>query len=292
MFTGLSRTGITEFRRTFPALDTQWIVTHGHMSTSGAGSVRAGGPGYSCLVTSDSAEVRAAQRLRYRVLAEEMGAAVRSPEPGLDVDGWDAFCDHLIVRDDRTGEAVGTYRMLAPDAAERAGGLYADGEFDLAGLDEVRGEIVETGRTCVHPDHRHGTVMNLMWTGVGRYMTLTGYRWVLGCASVPLHGHGRPYGQMAAGVWDAVAAEHLSPSAYRVRPRQPWDVGRVPRPARPVLPPLLRGYLRIGAWVCGPPAHDPDFGVADFLVLLCLDRMSPRHRRYFLGRNESRVNTQ
>lgn len=94
---------------------------------------------------------------------------------------------------------------------------------------------------------------------------------------------GEPVGQGAAGVRDLVTARHLGPDRYRVLPRQPWADTGVPRPARPVLPPLLRGYVRLGAWVCGPPAHDPDFAVADFLVLLDLDRLSPRHLRYFVG---------
>src|SRR5262249_23776008 len=90
-------------------------------------------------------------------------------------------------------------------------------------------------------------------------------------------------GALVRGVWDIVRTQHLAPERYRVVPRVAWDVESVPSPSRPGLPPLLRGYLRLGAWVCGPPAHDPDFGVADFLVLLSLDRVDPRYLRYFLG---------
>jgi putative hemolysin len=251
---------------------------------------------YTLLVTQQQADVRAAQRLRHRVFAGEMGAVLHTPEPGLDIDHYDAHCDHLVVREDSTGEIVGTYRMLSPDGARRTGGLYSETEFLIPTLAGLREALVETGRSCVHPDHRTGAVVNLVWAGIARYMLLTGYRWLVGCASVPLRTPGAPDGAFVADVWETVRARHLAPEQYRVAPRRPWDVetrgpvtrgpvttGPVtPGTRRPGLPPLLRGYLRLGAWVCGPPAHDPDFGVADFLVLLSLDRVDPRYLRHFL----------
>jgi putative hemolysin len=234
---------------------------------------------YSLLLTTDPDEVRAAQRLRHRVFAGELGAVLHSPEPGLDIDRFDAHCDHLVVREDTTGEIVGTYRMLPPQRAAAAGNLYSEGEFVLDELGPLRHSLVETGRSCVHPDHRDGAVVGLVWTGIARYMLLTGNRWLAGCASVSL-GDG---GGLAGAAWDRVQARHFSPEPYRVRPLQPWNPDGVDRPSRVKLPPLLQGYLRLGAWVCGPPAHDPDFGCADFFVLLGLDHMDERYARFFLG---------
>lgn len=234
---------------------------------------------YSLVLTTNSDEVRAAQRLRYRVFAGELGATLHSPEPGLDIDRFDAFCDHLVVREDVSGEIVGTYRMLPPSRAAAAGALYAEGEFALPALDPLRSSLVETGRSCVHPEHRSGAVVGLVWAGLARYMLLTGNRWLVGCGSVAL-GDG---GATAASVWDQVQARHLAPPSYRVRPHHPWDPTVVDGPRRVPLPPLLRGYLRLGAWVCGPPAHDPDFDCADFLVLLGLDHMDARHVKFFMG---------
>jgi putative hemolysin len=233
---------------------------------------------YSLLLTTDADDVRAAQRLRHDVFAGELGATVSGPEPGLDADRFDAFCDHLVVREDATGQIVGTYRVLPPQRAREAGGLYAEGEFALDALAPLRDHLVETGRSCVHRDHRDGAVITLVWAGLARYLLLTGHRWLVGCASVPL----ADGGALAAGVHDRVSARHLSPAGLRVRPHRPWDPAGVPRAPRPVVPPLLRGYLRLGAWVCGPPAHDPGFGCADFLVLLGLDHMDPRYARWFL----------
>lgn len=241
------------------------------------------GPLYSLLIARAGDGVSAAQRLRHRVFAIDMGARLHSPHPGMDVDEFDEHCDHLLVREDRTGEVVGTYRMLPPHGSRRAGRLYCDTEFEASALDGLRADLVETGRSCVHPDHRSGAVVSLVWAGIARYMLLTGHRWLVGCGSVPLRTPGQPDGAFAAGVWDVVAPRHLAPAAYRVRPRRPWDVGAAPSPERAVLPPLLRGYLRLGAWVGGPPAHDPDFGVADFLVLLDIEGMDPRYVRHVLG---------
>jgi putative hemolysin len=103
-----------------------------------------------------------------------------------------------------------------------------------------------------------------------------------GCASVPL----RDGGASAATLWQMARQRHLPPPAWRVRPRRPWPVDTFPSDGERAnvsdIPPLLRGYLRLGAWVCGPPAYDPDFEAADFLVLLAMDRVDPRYLRRFL----------
>ncbi|SCL13286.1 GNAT family N-acetyltransferase [Micromonospora inyonensis] len=259
---------------------------------------------YTLHIADDPAEVAAAQRLRHEVFGTELGATLRPGTAGLDADDLDPWCDHLIVRQERTGAVVGTYRLLPPGRTDRR---YAEQEFDLTALDPLRDDLVEVGRSCVHPDHRSGAVINLMWAGIARYLHLRGRRWLGGCASVPVADGGRT----AAGVWERVRAGHLAPPLLRVRPHRPWfaeaaaqpstpaaegpatvapDPGTAARPGpatddtgRTELPPLLRGYLRLGAWVCGEPAYDPDFAVADFYVLLSLDRMNPRYLRHFLG---------
>ncbi|MFG1920742.1 GNAT family N-acetyltransferase [Cryptosporangium sp. NPDC048952] len=230
--------------------------------------------GYSVVLATEAAEIRAAQELRYQVFATELGAAINGP--GIDVDKFDALCDHLLIRDDATGTCVGTYRMLPPG---RSAELYSDGEFHLDRLAALRPELVETGRSCVHPDHRNGAVIGLMWAGIARYLHLSGHGWLAGCASVPL----ADGGEAAAATASVVNAKYLAPAAHRVEPRNPW-VGPVGAPARlSLVPPLLRGYLRLGARVCGPPAHDPAFGTADFFVLLSLADTDPRYLRRFLG---------
>ncbi|MET9246095.1 GNAT family N-acetyltransferase [Nonomuraea sp. NPDC051941] len=226
---------------------------------------------YTIGMATGPADVQAAQRLRHEVFAEEMGARLDSPVSGLDVDRFDAYCDHLLVRDGR--EVVGTYRLLPPGRTER---LYSDGEFDLANLAPIRKGLVEAGRTCVHPDHRGGAVVALMWAGIARYMVSGGHQWLAGCCSVPLDDGG----EVAAAVVERVP---LGPEEYRVTPRVPWRPRGAVRSDRFVPPALLRGYLRLGSWVCGAPAHDRDFGTADFFVLLSMANVNTRYLRHFLG---------
>ena len=185
--------------------------------------------GYSALIAGDAHLVEAAQRLRYRVFAEELGAQL--DDSGIDVDDFDAYCEHLIVREDRTGEVVGTYRLLSPQRAIWLGRRYGDGEFDLSPLTVLRDQLVEAGRSCVHPDHRTGAVINLMWAGIAKYLERFGYRWLGGCASVPL----ADGGAQAAAVWDLVSRKHLSPPPLRVKPHLPWvapDAGQARRALR------------------------------------------------------------
>ncbi|MFF4760202.1 GNAT family N-acetyltransferase [Streptomyces sp. NPDC001292] len=235
---------------------------------------------YTVALARDEADVRAAQRLRYDVFAGEMGALLSTPQPGYDVDPFDAYCDHLLVRDTTTGQVVGTYRLLPPERAAIAGRLYAEGEFDITALAPIRSGLVEVGRSCVHPDHRDGTVIGLIWAGLARYMVDRGHEWLAGCCSIPL----ADGGALASATWERVRDKHLAPEEHRVHPLLPW-IPRTDLPAAPrtELPALLRGYLRLGAQVCGVPAHDPDFGVADLYVLLSMRRVSPRYLRHFLS---------
>ncbi|MFI1808789.1 GNAT family N-acetyltransferase [Streptomyces sp. NPDC020422] len=237
-------------------------------------------PRYVVGLARDQEEVRAAQRLRHQVFAGEMGAVLDGPEPGLDSDAFDAYCDHLLVRVEETGEVVGTYRVLPPERAAVAGRLYSESEFDLSRLAPIRHDLVEVGRSCVHPAHRNGAVIALIWAGLARYMTRTGHEWLAGCCSVPL----ADGGTLAAATWDSVRAKHLAPEEFWVTPHRLWTPeGVTPARGRTELPPLLRGYLRLGAWVCGAPAHDPDFGCADLYVLLSMRRTNPRYLRHFLS---------
>lgn len=238
---------------------------------------------YALVVSSDTDHRRAAQRLRYRVFADEPGFRIPDNGTGLDADSFDDHCDHLLVRDEATGEFVGCYRMLPPDRVAAAGGYYTATEFDLTGLDPAGLCIVEMGRACVVPDHRNGSVLTLMWAGILHYLQLTGYDRVMGCASVPLRTRpDEPAGVNVRGVRDFLLTQHACAPAKRVRPYRPVVVDGItldelPAPARPKLPPLLNGYLRLGAEICGEPAHDPDFAVADFVVLLGMDTVNTRY---------------
>jgi putative hemolysin len=233
------------------------------------------GPRYSLLLSTDPSMIEAAQRLRYDVFSSTPGFALPTAADHIDVDRFDEHCDHLLVRDDDTGELVGCYRMLPPSGAIAAGGLYTATEFDVGAFDPLRPSLVEMGRAVVRDGHRNGGVVLLMWAGILAYLDRCGYDYVTGCVSVPIgdEADGDVPGSQLRGVRDFVLSRHAAPPQYRVRPHRPVRVaGRalddIPAPPRASVPPLMRGYLRLGAQVCGEPAHDPDFGVGDFCVLL------------------------
>ncbi|MET9960769.1 GNAT family N-acyltransferase [Streptomyces sp. NPDC006326] len=236
-------------------------------------------PRYAVRLARDEDEVRAAQRLRHQVFAGELGARLGGPEPGLDADAFDAYCDHLLVIDGESEQVVGTYRLLPPERAAVAGRLYSEGEFDLSALDPIRPDLVEVGRSCVHPDHRNGAVIALIWAGLARYMDRSGHNWLAGCCSIPL----ADGGVLAAATRANVLTRNLAPEEYRVTPHLPWNPEGIPVPDRTELPPLLRGYLRLGAWICGEAALDAEFGCADLYVLLSLRRTNPRYLKHFLS---------
>ena len=122
-------------------------------------------------------------------------------------------------------------------------------------------------------------VLWLLWGGIARYLQLTGYRYLMGCASISL----ADGGGTAAAFADLVTSRHLAPTDLRCSPRIEFETRGISRPRQAKVPPLLRGYLRLGAVVCGPPALDSAFGTADFLILLDLETADPRYQRYFLG---------
>jgi putative hemolysin len=171
--------------------------------------------------------------------------------------------------------------MLPPPGAIAAGGLYTATEFDVTGLDALRPSLVEMGRAVVRDDHRNGGVVLLMWAGILAYLDRSGYDYVTGCVSVPVEDSDIP-GRQIRGVRDFVLRRHAAPSEYTVHPYRPVTVdGRgldaIEPPARVTVPPLMRGYLRLGAQVCGEPAHDLDFGVGDFPALLDKRRADTRY---------------
>jgi len=231
-------------------------------------------------------ELHAAQRLRHRVFAGEMGARLRAvpgTPAGHDADRFDAHCAHLLVRahghGGDAGQVVGTYRVLTPDAARRAGGFYSETEFDLRRLAPLRPRMAELGRSCIDPAWRNGGTILALWGALGAFMQRRGLNLAFGCASVAM----ADGGHAAASLWRRLSALHLAPAERRVAPLRPLPLTTL-RDDLPVdTPPLIRGYLRCGAELLGPPAWDPDFNSADLPMLMSLDGLPERHRRHFLG---------
>lgn len=228
-------------------------------------------------------EVRAAQRLRYEVFAGEMGARLNTSIAGHDIDLFDPYCEHLLVRDQASQQVIGTYRVLTPAQALRVGSTYSDTEFDLTRLRSLRSRMVELGRSCVHPEYRHGGVIMALWSALAEFMVRNQLDTMIGCASIPMLHNGIVSGDVAASIWRQVKETHLAPFEYQVRPRLPLPVDQLDATLQVDPPALIKGYLRLGAKVLGAPAWDPDFNSADLPMLMRIADLPSRYRKHFLG---------
>jgi putative hemolysin len=228
-------------------------------------------------------EVREAQRLRYQVFALEMGATLPKTVPGHDIDLFDDYCEHLLVRDSASGQVIGTYRVLTPTQARRAGSTYSDIEFDLVRLRSLRGRMVELGRSCVHAEHRHGGVILALWGALAEFMGRNQLDTMIGCASIPMQHNGAAGGHAAASIWHQLSRTHLAPIEYHVRPRLPLPVEQLADSLLVEPPALIRGYLRLGAKVLGAPAWDPDFNSADLPMMMRVADLPARYLKHFSG---------
>lgn len=222
-------------------------------------------------------EIEQILRLRYEVFTEDMGVVFPNAQDGIEQDRFDPWCEHLMVQELDTGRVVGTYRILTPARARQAGGYYSQSEFDLSGLGPIADEIVEVGRSCTHADYRNGAVIMLLWSGLAEYLRRGGHEYVLGCASVSL----RDDGAAAAEVWRTVSSHLTLANIPRVTPLHRYPIERLTNVLPAKIPPLIKGYLKLGAKICGEPAWDPDFNAADFPVLLNMSGMDLRYRRHF-----------
>ncbi|MGC2165932.1 MAG: GNAT family N-acyltransferase [Gallionella sp.] len=233
------------------------------------------------LITSiarGDAELLEAQRLRYKVFAEEMGANLASADEGIDRDMYDQYCEHLLVREATENKVVGTYRILSPAQAELAGGYYSQTEFDLTRLLHLSDRMVELGRSCVHWDYRDGATITQLWGGLAKYMLQNQYEYLIGCASISM----ADGGHSAASIYRKLHRLYAAPVEYTVFPRCPLPLHALNQQLDAPIPPLLKGYLRLGAYICGEPAWDPEFNTADLLILLPMSRMSSRYAKHFL----------
>lgn len=241
-------------------------------------------------LAESAAEVRASQRLRYRVFCEEMKAR---PTPamaaaGREFDGYDDYCDHLLVFDLSRGRGpeavVGTYRVMRREGAARCGQFYTVDEYDISALLAYPGEIMELGRSCVDADYRSGTTMQALWRGLSEYVLHYDVQVMFGCAS--LHGTDP----------DALAEElsylyqhHLAPPALRPQavPERYVAMDRLPperiepRAALAKLPPLIKGYLRLGGVVGDGAVVDEQFNTTDVCMVVKTDLVTDRYARHY-----------
>ncbi len=214
--------------------------------------------------------------MRFEVFNLELGEGLaESYALGRDEDVYDHTCHHLMVL--HHGRVVGTYRLQTRELADAGRGFYSDTEFDLARLDRsVLPAGVLVGRGCVARDHRSGPVLSMLWQGLARYLAFNGKRYLFGCCSITTTD--RWVGRV---LHERLAGEGVLDPEHRVTPLPELEcLSDVTQGEPPPLPPLFEGYLKLGARVCGPPAIDRCFGTVDFFVLLDLEQLTPRAKRF------------
>lgn len=240
---------------------------------------------FSVRFARNEAEVVASQKLRYRIFAGELGAAIDGGTEGLDVDQYDAHCQHLLVIDNASGEIIACTRILTEAASEATGGFYSASEFDLEMIHSLPGRVMEIGRTCVAAEHRSGAVIATLWQGIAEYITREGYDYMFGCASIGLEDGGAAAHQ----ILDTLRGKHMSDVGQRVTPYYGLPVADKKLAGSVRMPPLLKAYVSLGAKACGEAYWDRDFNCADVFMLLNVSDLNPRYARHFLARNVAAV---
>ena len=244
-------------------------------------------------ITTNPKEVREAQRLRFEVFNLEMNKGLQaSYASGLDIDEFDPFCDHLIVRDLKSEEVVGTYRLLLGTRAARNIGFYSEREFNLQNIKKLDGELLELGRSCARKDFRDRALIPLMWDAIAQYVKKHRVRYLFGCGSV----YTREASEARA-YFSMLKRKYYAAEMFRVHPVSEFQFQGIAENLKAAedaalflrLPSLIKGYLRLGAVVCGPPALDREFGTADFLVLLDMHQLRKEYLCRVGGNQASRV---
>lgn len=232
-------------------------------------------------------EVDLAKRLRFAVFNIELQKGLRaSYASGLDEDEYDSLCEHIIIIDKKSQEAVGTYRLLlGKKIKENNGSFYSESEFDLASLGRHRHSFLEIGRSCVHKDFRRGAVVALLWHAILDYVKTHQVEYIIGCSSVytidPLE---------VSKIYKLLKARHGAPEEFLVQPKpghvilglQP-DVDIIGQEKEIFLkvPALVRSYLKLGAVVCSELVLDHEFGTVDFFMMLKISEMSKAFLKRF-----------
>ena len=245
------------------------------------------GPSFTVKIADTAQELRAAQALRYQVFVRELGSdgPMVDHDAGLETDRFDPFFDHMIARDDRTGEVVGVYRLLQGARAQDAGGFYSQSEYDLTPLLRSGRRLLELGRSCLHKDYRGGTVMYHLWTALAAYVAQHEIEVLFGVASF----HGTDSAALAQPL-SLLHHSHLAPAELRPIARQPaaQSMDLVPadqidrRAAMKQVPALIKAYLRLGGFVGQGAWIDHAFNTTDVCLVLDTARMNERQRKLYM----------
>lgn len=264
------------------------LLARGHAGRGPFPELRAGNLGVR--IAQSAAEIDAVQALRYRVFYDEMGARADTgvANSRRDRDSFDDVADHLLVVDHAIGSGaegvVGTYRLIQRDAAAQLGGFYSAAEYDISPIVNFPGRILELGRSCVDAAYRSRVAMQLLWRGIAAYVFHYQIDLMFGCASL----HGTEPDALAADL-TYLYHNHLAPPALRPRavPHRYVEMRRMPpgeldpKRVQAQLPPLIKGYLRLGGFVGDGAVIDSQFNTTDVAVVVKTDLVTDKYYRHY-----------
>jgi len=233
-------------------------------------------------------EVESAQRLRYEIFNLEQGRGLKKSEKfGIDFDEYDEYCLHLMVLEKSSENVIGTYRAHLGCIANSAKGFYSSREYELHGLYKVADKCLELGRTCVSPEYRSGSIIALLWGGITELLIRANLTYMLGCVSLD-----ETTPKLGWAIHEYLSRKNSVCKDMTVIPRPGF---RLDKPSVSEIenmlkdepdiikkiPPIFKGYLRLGGLICGEPAFDKEFGTIDFFILVDINKVPGRYKRHF-----------
>lgn len=233
-------------------------------------------------------EVEMAQRLRYEIFNLEQGRGLKkSKRYGIDFDEFDKYCLHLLTLEKSSGKIVGTYRAHMGCIANSANGFYSSKEYEIHGLYNIADKCLELGRTCVSPEHRSGAIIGLLWGGITELLMRANLTYMLGCVSLE-----ETNPKIGWAVYEYISRRYSISREFFVTPRPGFRLSRPPQHEierlvkdesfmKKNIPPIFKGYIRLGGLICGEPALDSEFGTIDFFILVDINKVPIRYKRHF-----------
>ena len=232
------------------------------------------------LVNDNDLLIKNAQKLRFNTFFKE--SSINNPDYILDSDEYDKFCDHLVVIDKSvsSNHVVGTYRLMINYSNNSKGDFYTETEFDLYNLKKLDLKILEVGRSCVHKNYRDGKIIRLLWRGLSTYIKKSKVDFIIGCASFQCSNTNKIRNQLSF-----LKSFYSAPKKYLTFPLKSknakWKSADISKISKlkifKSLPPLIKAYLRVGAWVGEGAVFDPHFRTIDICIILKSDKIDPKY---------------
>ncbi|MFI3256576.1 MAG: GNAT family N-acyltransferase [Psittacicella sp.] len=232
-------------------------------------------------VTDDKEDIIKSQKLRYQVFGIEEGRNVHAID-GVESDEFDEYCKHLIVKDTLTDEVVGYYRLNIPETVKHTGKWYSESEFDLSNIKPILDSTIECGRACIKKEYRTGGAMLLLWAKLYEFMRDNNFKYFMGCASSSMDDGGYE----ASNLYHYLSEKYTTPKEFMVKTLSPINL-ELRNDAKVIVPPLVKGYLQLGGYICSEPSWDKDWNTSDLFILVAFDNLNSRYLKHFAKLNNN-----